>query len=367
MTSGELEIFRFGVVGSGHWAQTAHLPAIEGNHGARLVAIAEPNTDNRRRASQRFTPDRTFTGHQDMLREVELDAVAIAAPHFLHHEIAMDCLSAGLHVLIEKPMTLTSQEAESLVAEADRAGLAIVVSYPWNYNEQCVWARDRIEAGDIGEPMFLDCFFGSTVIDLYRGRPRDHRSFTVGGEFFGPQADTYSRRDVSGGGQGQTQLTHALALGLFLTGLTPQTVGCLMSDLDTDVDVMDALMLRFSDGALGAFGSTGAVVPAEHTDTLQYRIYGTHGHIHLDVSEGRATLFGGNTPEGVQAPPLAPEYRYPERAPLDRLVQLIAGSGRNHSSGRLGATTVAVLEAAYRSAAGGGAPVNIHGTGSVEN
>jgi predicted dehydrogenase len=361
MTTPDSDAVRFGVVGSGHWAQTAHLPAIEANDRARLVAIAEPDDNNRRRAVERFAPEQAFAGHKEMLNEVELDAVAIAAPHFLHHDVAMDCLSAGLHILIEKPMTLTARDAESLVAKATDSGLEIVVSYPWNYNAQCVWVRDRIEDGDIGDPLFLNCFFGSTVIDLYRGRPWDHRAFSADGEFFGPQAETYSRPNVSGGGQGQTQLTHALALGLFLTGLTPDRVACFMADLDTEVDVMDALTLSFVGPALGTFGTTGAVAPAEHTDTLQYRIYGTNGHIHLDVSEGEATLFDADNPEGIPGPPLALEQRYPERAPLDSLVQLISGEGRNHSSGRLGATTVAVLEGAYRSAAADGAPIDVNG------
>jgi len=347
---------RIGVIGAGHWSQSAHLPAIQMHSDASLVAIADPNRSNLARSVAKFKPKHSYFNHRDMLKELDLDAAVIAVPHRFHSEIARDCLSRGLHVLIEKPMTLIPEDADALVEMANESGLHLVVSYPWHYNEQCLWAKACIDTGRIGKTLFLSCFFGSTVLELYRGRPDEYPQYGAGAQFFGPQRNTYSDPRISGGGQGQTQLTHALALGLFITGLYPDRVSCLMSHMDTAVDVIDVVTMGFSDGALGSFGTTGAVRPSTHTDTLEYRVYGTDGHIHLDVSDGRAVLYDEQHSRGLEAPPLEERLRYPAGRPVENLIELANGRGQNQSPGCLGARVVHVLSAAYASAHAGGLP-----------
>src|SRR3990172_12879889 len=90
-------------------------------------------------------------------------------------------------------------------------------------------------------------------------------------------------------GRARTQMTHSLALLLFLTGLVPTRVAAFMESLDAPVDVIDALSIRFEGGAVGSASSTGAVTPLEHTELLEYRIHGSRGHLQFDVMEGRLT------------------------------------------------------------------------------
>ena len=347
---------RIGVIGTGWWATRAHLPAIAANPAAELVAIADPDGANRNRAAEVFAPPAAYADHRDMLAAEQLDGVVVAVPHTRHFDIARDALRSDLHVLLEKPMVLTSAHARELLRTAAEHDRQIIVGYPWHYNEQVNRARDWIAGGAIGDLLYVHSLFASIVWELYRGDVdlvADEMGYTVN-----PTGrDTYSDPALSGGGQGVTQITHSGALLLHMTGLEPAEVFAHMHNHDLRVDLVDALSVRFEDGCLGTIGSTGSTVRTQ-PEVLEYRLYGTEGHVLFDVMNEELTLHraDGTTEQSPPCPP-APGGRdystsYPEEGPLDNLVEVIAG-GPNRSPGRLGARVVAMLEAAYASAAEG--------------
>ena len=347
---------RIGVIGTGWWATRAHLPAIAANAAAELVAIADPDEANRTRAADAFAPPATYADYRDMLQAEHLDGVVVAVPHTRHYEIAREALRHDLHLLLEKPMVLRADHAQELLRTAAEHDRQIIVGYPWHYNEQVNRARNWIASGAIGDLLYVHSLFASIVWELYRGEPEmvaDAMGYTVN-----PTGrDTYSDPALSGGGQGVTQITHSGALLLHMTGLEPAEVFALMHNHDLRVDLVDALSVRFENGCLGTIGSTGSTVRTQE-EVLEYRLYGTGGHILFDVMNEQLTMHraDGSTEQSPPCPP-APAGRdystsYPEEAPLNNLVEVING-GPNGSPGRLGARVVAMLEAAYASAADG--------------
>lgn len=350
---------RIGVAGVGHWARTAHLPAVAADPRAELVAIADPDPANLERSARRYDVE-AFDDPAEMLARCALDALVVATPHRYHHPIAADAIGRGIHVLIEKPMVLEPADGRALITAADAAGVQIVVGYTWHYNRQVLLARDWIAQGRIGSIDYVQSFFGSSPVNLYRGEPQaDAYAYGAGDAFDGPLPSTYSRPELAGGGQGQTQLTHSIALLLFLTGLRPARLTAFMERRGTAVDVVDALAVRFEGGALGIIGSTGAVTPVTHTDTLEYVIHGSTGHLRFDVMDGALRLYGRDGTE--DAPGLPPEERYPMAGPVRNLIELACGSGVNGSPASIGQRTVEVLHAAYRSADQDGGAMNVEG------
>lgn len=349
---------RVGVAGVGHWAMTAHLPAVRAHPQAKLVAIADPDAVNLDRAQRRFEVPGAFTDPFQMLASSDLDAVIVATPHAYHFEITAEAIRGGRHVLVEKPFVLDPAHGRQLMASATAAGVEIIVGYPWHYDPQALTARRWIAQGLLGTITFVQSFFGSSPINLYRGRPEaDGALYGEGAGFFGPKPSTYSDPRLAGGGQGQTQLTHSLALLLFLTGLEPTRVAAFMERQAAAVDVVDVLSIRFRDGALGAVGSTGAVTPTDHTDTLEYIIHGTAGHLQFDVMEGRLRRWTGS---GAHEEPVLPEGdRYPMASPATNLIEVALGTGVNGSPATIGQKTVELLHAAYRSAEHDGAPMPV--------
>ena len=344
---------RIGVVGTGWWATRAHLPAIVANPEAELVAIADPIDDKRDRAVAAFGPERAYRSHTEMLDGESLDGVVIAVPHMAHYQVAIDALEAGAHLMLEKPMVVEFDHAARLLAESTDRGLEIVVGYPYHYNQQVLAARDWIASGEIGELLYVHSLFASIVWELFRGDVHlvgDAVGFTI----TPTGTDTYGDPAVSGGGQAIVQITHSAALLLFMTGLVPFDVFAFMENQDLRVDLVDAMAVRFEGGCIGTVGSTGSTVRTQE-ELLEYRLYGTGGHILFDLAASELGLYRADgsrehNPVGRAAGARTYTEAYPEAAPVNNLVDVILGRDENHSPPQLGAAVVGLLEAAYESA-----------------
>jgi predicted dehydrogenase len=338
---------RVGVIGTGWWATRAHLPALAADPDAVVVAAASPSEGNRRRAAERFSIPRTYPSAEQMLDAEELDAAVVCTPHDTHAPLARLCLERGLHVLLEKPMTIDPADAWELVELARSAGREIVLSYPWHYNPQALALREALAGGAIGRPEFVSVLFASIVRELYAGHPEPYRD-VLGYPLNAPGAGTYSDPLAAGGGQGQTQVTHAAALLLWITGLRPARVSALTAGFELAVDLADAVAIEFDGGAIGSLASTGSVLPGQD-EILEYRVFGADGHVRWDVNDGQASIHGRDgSIRRLPVPP--PEERYPEGAPARDLVRVAAGGEPSGSPAALGALTVGFVDAMYRSA-----------------
>jgi predicted dehydrogenase len=338
---------RVGVIGCGWWATRAHLPALAADRDAVIAAIADPDRAKLHRAGEYFGVRSRYPDVEAMLATEELDAAIVATPHASHAPLARACLDRGLHVLVEKPMTITPADAFGLVSRARTVGRELIVGYPYHYVPQHAELRRRLADGVVGRPELVVGLFASVVRELYRGHPETYRE-VLGYPVNEPGRDTYRDSALAGGGQGQTQLTHLAALALWLTGLTPMAVSAVIASFELAVDLVDVLAVRFVGGAVGSFTSTGSVTPAQ-PEQLDLRVFGATGHVALDPYAGSASIA---TSDGrVEHLPVTPaDERYPERAPARNLVGVALGREANGSPADLGASVVALIDAAYRSA-----------------
>jgi len=340
---------RIGVIGCGWWATRAHLPALQANPDAVIAGIADPDPENRARAAERFgvPGERVYADAEEMLAKAELDAAIVAVPHDLHAPLARAVLERGLHLLLEKPMTIRPPDARALAALANERGVELIIGYPWHYNRQVLAVREAIADGRIGRIEYVSCQFASIVRELYRGNPEPYRD-VLGYSVNPPGLKTYADPEIAGGGQGQTQVTHSAALLFLVTGLKPVSVAAMTEPFELAVDLADAVVTRFDNGAVGSLGSTGSVLPG-HEEILEYRIFGSEGHILFDVNEGVAVIHGQRG-EVHRLPGLPAEERYPDWAPADNLVDVVLGRGGNGSPAALGVLTVEFVDAIYRAA-----------------
>jgi predicted dehydrogenase len=333
---------------------------VDSHPNADLVALADPDRSNLERSRRRYGVDACFADPLEMLATCEMDALIVATPHLYHYEIAAAAIERGIHVLVEKPMVLDPMDGRRLLSAASAAGVEILVGYTWHYNRQVLRARQWIADGRIGAIQYVQSFFGSSPVNLYKGEPEaDVYAYGGGDSFDGPLKTTYSEPRLAGGGQGQTQLTHSIALLLFMTSLEPERIAAFMERQSTAIDVVDALAIRFTGGALGVIGSTGAVTPVSHTDTLEYIIHGSAGHLHFDVMDGSLKLYS-DQPD-IEEPTLAAPDRYPMFSPARNLVEVALGNEPNGSPASIGLRTVDILHAAYQSAQRDGAAMNVEG------
>ena len=130
-----------GVMGSNHARVLAELPGVD------FVGIADPDRAQARSVAQALGC--AEVADFSSLLDAGLDAVTIAAPTHVHHEIALACIARGVHVLVEKPIASSTQEGRAIVAAARRAGVTLMVGHVERFNPAVQAIKDAIRGEDI--------------------------------------------------------------------------------------------------------------------------------------------------------------------------------------------------------------------------
>jgi predicted dehydrogenase len=138
---------RCAVIGAGYLGRF-HAQKYAGLADCELVGIADPSSEARDRLKAELGVE-GFADHRELLGRA--DAVSIATPTVLHHAVARDFLEAGAHVLVEKPITATAEEARELIAIAGRQGLVLQVGHLERFNPVI-----RAVAGELASPRFIE-------------------------------------------------------------------------------------------------------------------------------------------------------------------------------------------------------------------
>jgi predicted dehydrogenase len=338
---------RLAMVGAGWWATTVHLPAMARNPEIELVAVCDPSAERARTAASRFDVPRSYDDIGALLRRESesggLDGVVVATPHNTHHPIVAAALEAGVHVLVEKPMTTRAADAWDLVdlAEERRRHLMVGLTYQFAPTAHRVQQAVRDQ---IGELVCVNAEFSSGTYRLFATADPTQADLDDPSV---PHGTTYSDPGT-GGGQGHTQLTHLLGGLLYAVQDQAVEVSGYMANRGLAVDVVDALAFRLGDGALGTASSTGTTptgAPVRH----QIRFHGTVGVVEWDLLRAEAWIHGaeGRT-EHVENPVDQPAY-HREQVSAD-FARLVRNGGINPAPADTAAASVSLIEAAYTAA-----------------
>lgn len=332
---------RIAVIGAGWWATTAHIPAVQEHPQAELVALCDRDPQKVAAAAAAYGVTTTYTELDAMLAQEAVDGAIVVTNHASHYPVAKRCLEAGLHVVIDKPMTLYAWQAKALVELAQAQQRELLVGYPYNYTPYAIRSREVIQSGALGQVQYVNCVFATHIFDLLRG---EHN---VTGPVHGP-GKVYSDPLLSGGGLGHLQLTHPLGVLFFVTDLRIKRVHARMHQHGLAVDLVGAITTEFEGGALGTIGGTGNLGGGNGRKQV-VQIYCEDGSIDIDIVSGDALIYRrGQPPEAIE--PMIGERDYRRSAPAHNLVEIILGQTGNQSPGTVGWRVVELLDAAYRSA-----------------
>ena len=160
------------------------------------------------------------------------DGVIVASPNQLHREHAEAALRAGAHVLLEKPMTVTLEDAQALAAIAEESGRLLTMAHGLNYMGISRWAQDVVAGGTLGRLSWVNAQMASSLTNLFSGGSGGYGVIEVGGYQIEASPETWARRE-NGGGYLYGQLTHQLGLTLPLIDSPPREV---FARLDPDRD-----------------------------------------------------------------------------------------------------------------------------------
>jgi len=249
---------RYAVVGLGHIAQVAMLPAFaHARRNSRLAAVVSGDKAKRREIAGRYRC--AAFGYEDYEACLaDVDAVYIALPNHQHAEFTIRAARAGVHVLCEKPMAPTADECTRMIAACDKHGVKLMIAYRLHFEAINLKAIDLVRKGTIGEPKFFNSSFSMSV---RRGDIRTKAAF--------------------GGGSLYDIGVYCINAARYLFRAEPTEVMAVSVNSGVkalaEIDESTAAILRFDGERVASF-----VTSFNGASVAEYRIVGTKGDIHVD-------------------------------------------------------------------------------------
>jgi len=159
-------VIRIGVIGYGYWGPNL-VRNFSDNPDCRVTTICDSNPHRLALAERRYPGVKITTDATELISSADVDAVVIATPVHTHFELSCRTLNAGKHVLIEKPLTSSSEEAEVLIEEAAKRRLVLMVDHTFLYTGAVRKIKELIDAGDLGDI----CYYDSVRVNLGMFQP----------------------------------------------------------------------------------------------------------------------------------------------------------------------------------------------------
>jgi predicted dehydrogenase len=245
---------RYAVVGLGHIAQVAVLPAFaNARRNSRLAALVSGDPVKRQALSEKYRVDRAcdYDGYDALLASGAIDAVYLALPNSQHADYAVRAARAGVHVLCEKPMAVSEEECEQMAGAARAANVRLMVAYRLHFERASLEAVEVARSGRIGEPRQFSSTFTMSVTP-----------------------DNIRAKSALGGGVLYDIGIYCINAARNLFRDEPVEVRAVAAGTLGDVEESIAGLLRFPNERIATFTcSFGAA------DTSQYRLVGTKGDL----------------------------------------------------------------------------------------
>jgi myo-inositol 2-dehydrogenase/D-chiro-inositol 1-dehydrogenase len=273
------------IVGCGEIAHS-HAAALNAVDEAELVAAVDLDAGRAEAFAARFRVGTASTRFEEVLARDDVDAVVVSAPNSSHAALTVQALRAGKHVLVQKPMALTLDEADEMLAAAAESGSRLMVSFFQLFHPAVLRAKEIIRSGAIGDVFLVKAIMAWYIPTLENWR---------------------FDRDVAGGGI--LMDSHSHNIGVFNWLLDVPEVESVYAELGTlacDADVEDTgIVLIRTPSAIGEIsGSCRLLEPnsqigGHFKDRVE--LFGTNGTIHITPTERPALRVfvedGGLPPE----------------------------------------------------------------------
>lgn len=251
---------RYAVVGLGHIAQVAVLPAFKHAGNSELVALVSSDGEKLEKLGRRYGVRNLYSygDYEQCLSSGEVDAVYIALPNHLHLDFTIRAATAGIHVLCEKPMAVTARDCGKMIRAVEKNNVRLMIAYRLHFEQANLEAVELVREGAIGEPRLFSSVFTMNV----------------------KEGDIRLRKKM-GGGTLYDIGVYCINAARYLFRAEPlEVVAAVASNGERrfrEVEEMISATLRFPGERLATF-----VCSFGSSDVSEYRIVGTKGDLRLD-------------------------------------------------------------------------------------
>ena len=287
-----------GVIGTSMYADLMHLASIKSHPQAKLEAICGRTRTRAEEMATKYEIPNVFTDYEEMIERAELDALIIAAPDDFHSPITIAALDAGLHVLCEKPLALTLEQAREMYHLANTAGVKHMTYFTYRWLPAYRFVRELIQDGYIGRCFSSQFRFvgGYGRAGQYGWRWDGQHSLGVLGDL-GVHMIDLSRWFV---GEIDSVSAHL-----------PTFISRVGNDAPSFVPVNDAalLTLQFKDGSHGVIQVSAVAHVGDRGQEVQILLHGENGTLELDFDWKDGTVIRGAKRDDDQIMPISvPEH-----------------------------------------------------------
>ena len=321
---------RYAVVGLGHIAQVAVLPAFAHARGnSQLVGVVSGDRAKRREVAKRYRLDHAFSYDEFDTCLGTVDAVYIALPNSMHAEYAIRAARAGVHVLCEKPMAVTVDECERMIMACRKAHVKLMVAYRLHFEPMNLAAIDAARRGRLGELKYFNSSFSMRV---RAGDIRTKRAYG-GGTLY--DIGVYCINGARNLFRAEPTRVSAVSINSGLASLS-------------EVDETTAATLEFGNDRIASF-----VTSFNAADVGAYRVVGTKGELHADPAyEYAERLSYSLTVNGKTIRKKVPKHDQ-FAAEIVYFSDCILKDRQPEPSGEEGLQDVRIVQALYQSAKSG--------------
>ena len=321
---------RYGVIGLGHIAQAAVLPAFaHAEENSELAALVSDDDEKLEKIGRKYRVRERFSyeDYDQLLDSGAIDAVYIALPNHLHRDYAVRAADAGVHVLCEKPLAVTAEDCRAMIDAADRNGVKLMTAYRLHFEEANLKAVDMAQSGRLGDLRFFSSDFAMTV------KPGDIR--------LGPRAE--------GGGTLYDIGIYCINAARYVFQDEPsEAFAATTASADPRFEHVEesvSALLRFPGGRVATFTCS-----FNAADVATYRVVGTKGDLVVD----QAYEYAGEIIHRMTVNGRTREKTFPPRdqfAPeLVHFSDCVMSGADPEPNGWEGLADVRIIEALYASA-----------------
>jgi UDP-N-acetyl-2-amino-2-deoxyglucuronate dehydrogenase len=328
---------RFGLIGCGRVAPR-HAQTITGLPGSRLVAVADVIEARARHFAKEYGAW-PYTDYHELLARDDIDVVNICTPSGLHVPIALDAVAAGKHLIVEKPIGLSTADADRLIAAAEAAGVKLCVVLQNRYNPPMQALHEVVQAGKLGR-----IYLANATVRWFR--PQSYYE------------DGWHGTWAMDGGALMNQSIHHIDALLWLIDAPVESVFAFTDTLAHRMEAEDAgvAVLRFANGVLASIEGSTLTYPQNLEGSVA--LFGERGSVKVGgTALNRRTIWKIESEMELEREILTREqldppsvYGYSHKQVIEDMIEAVRDGRLPSTDGHEGRRSLALIEAIYESA-----------------
>ncbi|MEC0125812.1 Gfo/Idh/MocA family protein [Paenibacillus pabuli] len=323
------------VFGCGAIAERRHIPEYAANENVELVAFADPIVERAEKMAETYG-GKAYSSYEELLASEEVDAVSVCTPNYLHASMSIAAANAGKHVLVEKPMAVSTEEGEQMIEAAKKNGVYLMVGHNQRLMPPHVKAKEILDSGKLGKVLNFRTSFGHPGPE--------------GWSVDGAESWFFRKEEAIMGAMGDLGVHKSDFIRYLLDDEVSEVAGFIstLHKENTKVDDNATCLLRMKSGAIGTLVASWTQYRAGDNSTV---LWCENGVMKIGTVEGDEVIveLTNGTVETYKVGAMATNEKQVPSGVIDAFVESIMTQTPPSISGEEGLRSLQVILAAFES------------------